>query len=249
MKKLILIIACIISTLCHAQTVRVAAAANLRFILDEIKAKYILENSKTQIEVTLGASGALTQQIINGAKFDFFMSADIKFPRKLKEQGLTSGKVETYAFGKLVLWSNSMDVSKGIELLKDKNVKRIAIAKPDIAPYGERAVQCMKYYGLLENVKNKLVYADNISQAAQYAETGNAEVAFIAYALVFGPEMKNKGKYYILDTLSYKPVEQACVLVKGWVHNPEAAKFMSFVLSEKCRPIFEKYGFVTPQRR
>jgi molybdate transport system substrate-binding protein len=246
MKRLLIIIACLFSTMLNAQTVRVAAAGNLRFVLDDIKAKYAKVNPKADIQVTLGSSGALTQQIINGADFDFFMAADIKFPQKLKEQGCVEGLVKTYAFGKLVLWSNTLDVSKGIESLKDPKVTRIAIAKPDVAPYGERAIQCLKYYNLYESMKDKLVYADNISQAAQFAESGNAEIAFIAYALVFGPEMQDKGNYFVLDTQSYKPVEQACVLLKGWQKNPEAAKFMNFVLSEQCRPIFEKYGFILP---
>jgi molybdate transport system substrate-binding protein len=246
MKRFIFIISCMFAILIHAQTVRVAAAGNLRFILDDIKAQYILKNPKVKIDVTLGASGALAQQIINGAAFDFFMSADIKFPQKLKEQACAVGDVKTYGFGKLVLWSTTLDVSKGIDILKDKSVTRIAIAKPEIAPYGERAVQCLKYYNLYESSKDKLVYADNIAQAAQFAETGNAEIAFIAYALVFGPEMKDKGHYFVLDTKSYKPVEQACVLLKGWERNPEAKKFMAFVLSVDCKPIFEKYGFIVP---
>lgn len=247
MKRIILLIACMVSIAIHAQTVRVAAAGNLRFIIGDIKAKYLALNPNANIAVTLGASGALTQQIINGASFDFFMAADIKFPRKLKDQGCASGNVKTYGFGKLVLWSNRLDVSKGVEILNDKKIMRIAIAKPDIAPYGERAVECLKYYKLYENSKNKLVFADNIAQAAQFAETGNAEVAFIAYALLFGPEMKGKGNYFVLDTSSYKPVEQACVLLKGWERNREAAKFMEFILSAECKPIFEKYGFIVPR--
>lgn len=246
MRRLLIAIACVAAITAHAQTVRVAAAGNLRYILDDIKAKYAEVNPKANIQVTLGASGALTQQIINGATFDFFMAADIKFPNKLKEQGCASGAVRTYAFGKLVLWSNMVDVSKGIEIVSDKGVSRIAIAKPDIAPYGERALECLKFNNLFESTKSKLVYADNIAQAAQFAETGNAELAFIAYALVFGPEMKDKGHYFVLDTKSYKPVEQACVLVKGWERNPDAKKFMAFVLSVECKPIFEKYGFIVP---
>lgn len=247
MKKVFIALLLAFSVSLQAQTVRVAAAGNLRYILDDIKAQYALKNPKVKIDITLGASGTLTQQIINGASFDFFMAADKTFPDKLKEQGVASGDVKTYAFGKLVLWSSSLDVSKGLDILLDKSVTKIAIAKPAVAPYGERAIQCLKYYGLYEKVKDKIVYADNIAQAAQYASTGNAEVGFVAYALVMGPELKDKGKYLMLDTKSYKPVEQACVLIKGWERNPEAAKFMKFALSAECKPIFEKYGFVVPE--
>jgi molybdate transport system substrate-binding protein len=215
--------------------------------MDDIKALYVENHPETKIEVTLGASGALLQQIVNGAQFDFFMAADKIFPDKLKEQGAAVGDVKTYAFGKLALWSNVVDISKGIEAVTDDAVVRIAVAKPEVAPYGERAVQCLKYYGLFDKVKEKIVYADNIAQAAQYASTGNAEIGFLALALVLAPDMKDKGKYLVLDTKSYKPVEQACVLVKTWERNAEASKFMDFVLSDACKSIFEKYGFILPQ--
>lgn len=234
----------LISLSVQAQTVKVAAAANLRFVLNEIKVKYELKNPKAKIIVNLGASGALVQQITNGADFDLFMAADKVFPEKLKSQGIVSGKIQTYAFGKLVIWSNTIDVTKGLNCVVNTDVKRIAIAKPDIAPYGDRAVECLKYYKLFDKVKHKIVYADNIAQTAQFAQTGNAEIGFLALSLAMSPEMK--GTYFVLDTKSYKPVEQAMVLIKSWQSNPEAAKFVKFVLSDQCKPIFEKYGFLVP---
>lgn len=244
MKKILLILLTALSISAQAQTVRIAAAGNLRFILDEIKAKYASVNPKANITVNLGSSGALFQQITNGANFDIFMAADKIYPDKLKAQGIVAGEVKTYAFGKLVIWSNTVDVSKGLNILSDKSVNKIAIAKPDVAPYGNRAIECLKFYNLFDKLKSKIVYADNIAQAAQFAQTGNAEIGFIALALAMAPDMK--GSYYVLDTKSYKPVEQAMVLVKNWQSNPEAAKFMKFVLSATCKPIFEKYGFIVP---
>lgn len=249
MRKILIILFCLYTLTSYSQTVKVAAAGNLRYIMEEIKVQYSKKNPKVKIEVSYGASGSLAQQIINGASFNFFMSADAKFPQKLKEQGCASGAVKIYGYGKLVLWSNMLDVSEGIKVLNDPQITHIAIAKPEVAPYGERAVQCLKYYHLYDGLKTKLVYADNIAQAAQFAETGNAEIAFIAYALVFGPEMQGKGKVYLLDPNSYKPVEQACVLLKGWERNPESAKFMNFVLSDECKSIFEKYGFILPIKK
>lgn len=230
----------------QAQKIRVAAAANLRYLLDDIKTAYVEKHPEVKVEITLGASGALLTQIINGAQFDFFMAADVSFPQKLKEQGAAEGNVKTYAFGQLALWSTVVDVTKGIGIVAENSVVHIALAKPDIAPYGERAVQALTYYGLFEKVKDKIVYADNIAQAAQYVSTGNAEVGFVAQALVLAPDMKDKGNYLLLDRKSYKPVEQGCVLVKTLERNPEAAKFMDFVLSNACKPIFEKYGFILP---
>ncbi len=244
MKRAVIFLLMTLSVSLQAQTVKIAAAGNLRFILDEIKTKYAKINPNTDIVVNLGSTGNLFQQIANGADFDLFMAADKVYPNKLKDQGIVSGEVKTYAFGKLVIWSNTVDVSKGLEILTDKSVNHIAIAKPEVAPYGDRAVQCLKYYNLFDKVKNKIVYADNIAQTAQFAQTGNAEIGFLALSLAMAPEMK--GTYFLLDIKSYKPVEQAMVLIKGWESKPEAARLMKFILSEDCKPVFRKYGFLIP---
>lgn len=242
MKRIVIIIAFCVAMSAQAQTVKVAAAANLRFVFDEIKASYISANPKVTVDVNFGSSGALLQQILNGAEFDVFMAADNSFPVKLKDQGATSGKIKTYALGKLVLWSNTIDLTKGLEMLTDPSVKRIAIAKPELAPYGDRAIEVLKSSGLYDKIKDKIIYADNISQTAQFAQTGNAEVAFLAMSLTMTPEMK--GFVYVIDPKAYKPIEQAMVLVKSWKVNPEADKLMKFVLSDRCKPIFEKSGYI-----
>jgi molybdate transport system substrate-binding protein len=244
MKKIGMILFIVLPISLQAQTVNIAAAANLRFVLDEIKTKYASIDPKVRIVVNFGSSGSLVQQITNGADFDLFMAADKVYPDQLKAQGIVTGNVITYAYGKLVLWSNSVDVSKGMVILTNKTVSHIAIAKPDVAPYGNRALECLKYYHLFDKVKDKIVYADNISQAAQFAQTGNAEVGFLALALALAPDMK--GAYFVLDPKSYKPVEQAMVLLKNTKNKAEAARFMKFVMSADCKPIFEKYGFVVP---
>jgi molybdate transport system substrate-binding protein len=144
----------------------------------------------------------------------------------------------------MVLWSNMLDVSKGLDILTDPSVKKIAVAKPELAPYGDRAIAILKQAGLYEKVKDKIIYADNISQTAQFAQTGNAEVTFLAMSLTLTPDMK--GSVYLIDPQMYKPVEQAMILVKGWKVNPEATKFMKFVLGPQCKPIFEKFGYIVP---
>ena len=244
MKRVIFILFIFIALSAHSQTVKVAAAANLRFVFDEIKTTYIQTNPKTNVSTIFGSSGALLQQILNGAEFDVFMAADNSFPVKLKDQGAASGEMKVYALGKLVLWSNTLDVSKGLDMLTDPSVKKIAVAKPELAPYGDRAIACLKQVRLYEKVKGKIIYADNISQTAQFAQTGNAEVAFLALSLTLTPDMK--GSVYVIDPKAYKPVEQAMILIKGWKLNPEAAKFMKFVLSPQCKLIFEKYGYIVP---
>lgn len=244
MKRLFYIIIVFVTFTAQAQNVKVAAAANLRFVFDEIKTAYTQANPKNNVSAIFGSSGALLQQILNGAEFDVFMAADNTFPVKLKDQGAASGEMKVYALGKMVLWSNMLDVSKGLDVLTDPSVKKIAVAKPELAPYGDRAIAILKQSGLYEKVKDKIIYADNISQTAQFAQTGNAEVAFLAMSLTLTPDMK--GSVYLIDPKMYRPVEQAMILVKGWKVNPEAAKFMKFVLSPQCKPIFEKFGYIVP---
>jgi molybdate transport system substrate-binding protein len=244
MRNLIITLILVLSVTARAQTVKVAAAANLRYVFEEIKTNYEAANPKVKITANFGSSGTLLQQILNGAEFDLFMAADNSYPVKLKEQRASASEIGVYAYGKLVLWSNTVDVSKGLDMLTDVSVKRIAIAKPELAPYGDRAIECLKLAGLYEKVKDKIIFADNISQTAQFAQTGNAEVAFLAMSLTLTPEMK--GSVYEIDTKLYTPVEQAMILVKRWQTNPEAAKFMKYILSKSCKPIFEKNGYVTP---
>jgi len=231
-----------------AQKVNVAAAANLRYVLEEIKTVYLKTHPKSTVNLTFGSSGTLVQQISNGAMFDFFMAADNEFPLKLKDKGLTVGPMKTYAFGKLALYSTTLDVEKlGLEALKDASVKKIAVANPETAPYGERSVELLKSLGLYEKSKSKLVIAENISQAAQYAFTGNVEIGFVALSLALAPEMAGKGSCFVIPTKMYKPVEQACILIKRPVLNTEAVRFRTYVLSAATKPIWEKYGYTVPE--
>ncbi len=244
MKRTIIILCALLFVLTSfAQTIKIAAAANLRNVLDEIKVAYLKENPKAKLEITYGASGNLTQQILNGASFDFFMAADNEFPLKLQQKKATIRAMKVYAYGKLVMWSNSVDVSKGLEVLSSPNVKKIAIAKPETAPYGERSVEFLKKRNVINTLSSKIVYADNISQAAQFATTGNAEIAFTALSLAFSPEMKKEGQYYLVPESDYTPIAQACVLLKTKIYNPAAAKFMQYVLSPQTESLWLKWGY------
>jgi len=141
MRQFLILFILTISINIKAQTIKIAAAGNLRFTLEEIKTRYTKINPGVNITVTLGSSGALFQQITNGEDFDIFMSADRIYPDKLKAQGIISGEVQVYAYGKLVMWSNTLDLTKGIDVLTENSVHRISIAKPEVAPYGERAME------------------------------------------------------------------------------------------------------------
>ena len=231
-----------------AQKVNVAAAANLRFVLEEIKDEYQKLNPNSKVNITFGSSGNLVQQIINGAAFDFFMAADNNFPLKLKEKGVTYGEMRTYAFGKLAIYSTTLDLTSGIDILNNPLIKKISIAKPETAPYGDRSIALLKSQNLYDGLKPKIVLADNISQAAQFAYTGNAEVGFVALSLALSPDMLEKGTYHIVDQALYTPIEQACILIKQSVANGEAKKFMSYVLSPATIDIWEKYGYASPAK-
>jgi molybdate transport system substrate-binding protein len=248
MKKILLSILLFLTVLTvQSQKVNVAAAANLRYVLEEIKTSYVKTYPKAVVTITYGSSGMLVQQIVNGASFDFFMAADNEFPIKLKDKGLTTGPMSTYAFGKLVLYSTTLDVEHlGLSALKDPDVKKIAIANPETAPYGERAEALLKSQGLYNTLKPKIVVGENISQAAQFAFTGNAELGFVALSLALAPDMAGKGSCYVIPSKMYQPIEQACILIKRAVLNTEAARFRKYVLSPVTKPIWEKYGYRVP---
>ncbi len=247
MKRIIISLTILLATLSvSAQKVNVAAAANLRYVLEDIKAAYVKQNPKAKVNLTFGASGMLVQQIQNGANFEFFMAADNEFPLKLKDKGLTTGSMSTYAFGKLAIYSTTLPVDKlGLGALKDASVMKVAITNPEIATYGERAIELLKRQKLYDGLKSKIILGENISQAAQSAFTGNAEIGFIALSLALAPDMSGKGDYYIVPPSLYKPIEQACILLKTPVLNTEAAKFKKFVLSPATKAIWGKWGFKT----
>ena len=229
-----------------AQKVSVTAAADLRYAMDEIVVAYKKVNPKSDIKVTYGSSGNAYQQIINGAPYDIYFSADIMYPNKLKAQGLTASNPKLYAIGFIVLWSNQIDVSKGLSSLNDPGIKKIAIANPDHAPYGKRAEESLKFYKMYDALKSKLIMGENISQAAQFAQTGNAEVGILALSLVLSPAMKNQGKYFLIDSNSYSPLEQAYVIIKKPTVNTETYKFAKFMTTPTARAIYKSYGFKLP---
>jgi molybdate transport system substrate-binding protein len=144
------------------------------------------------------------------------------------------------------MWSAKLDISKGIEILKSNDVKNIAIANPKVAPYGKRAIECLKYYKIDNQVKDKIVEGENVSQAAQFVLTGNAEVGLIALSLSLSPEMKTIGKYFSIDEKSYSKLEQAYVIIKKSETNKAVLKFTQFIETEQARKLFGKYGFKLP---
>lgn len=233
-----LILASLIALNAHASNhVRIAAASDLKFALDEMKTEFVKTHKEADIEVVLGSSGQFEQQIEKGAPFDLFLSADESYPKMLTEKKLTQGTPWTYGTGTLVLWtSKSIDVKKGLQILKDANVKKIAIANPEHAPYGKAAKEALGKAGLYEAVQSKLVLGDSISQTAQFAQTGAADVGLIALALARSPQMK--GKYEIVKEAT--PLTQAGVVL---TKNETAKQFADFVISPEGQKILRNFGF------
>ncbi len=246
MKQILIIIAFWIAMSAQAQTVKIVAAADLRYAMDEIVKDFKKTNSGANVEVIYGSSGNAFTQISNGAPFDLYFSADIVYPKKLKEAGLTLSDPKLYAIGRIVLWSASLDISKGLSVLAGNPNIKIATANPEHAPYGQRSVEALKFYRLYEKVEKQLIFGENISQAAQFCLSGNADAGLIALSLVLSPSMTNHGKYFLIDEKAHRPLEQAYAILNHAKGNKHAFAFAEFISSPAARLIFEKYGFTLP---
>jgi molybdate transport system substrate-binding protein len=233
--------------------INVAAAADLSAALQEVAAKFE-KRTGVVVKLSFGASGALTQQIQNGAPFDLFFSADTDYPRQLIAGGQAeSATLYRYAVGKLVLWvpkDSPLDVEhKGMDVLLDASVKKIAIANPQYAPYGRAAVAALKHYGVYEKVSDRLVLGENVAQAAQFAESGNTQAGFVALAHAMAPAMQGKGKYWIIAADSYPPLDQGVVLISRSPHEQDAAAFLEYVKTAEAGAVLRRYGFSLPEQK
>src|SRR5258708_7468285 len=235
------------------QVITVAAAADVGAALKEITETYEKETG-VKVKLSFGASGALAQQIHNRAPFDVFFSADMDYPRQLISYGdAEAGSLYRYAVGKLALWApadSPLDVAhRGMNILLDPSVKRIAIANPQHAPYGRAAVEAMKHVGLYEQVSDRLVLGENISQAAQFVESGNAQVGFVAMAHVVSPAMQGKGKYWEIPAEAYPALDQGVVVIKYSRHKKEAAAFVKYIKTKPVADVLRRYGFTVPEQK
>jgi molybdate transport system substrate-binding protein len=235
-----------ISQLCVAQEITVAAAADLQFAMQDVAARFQKETGKT-VKLIYGSSGNFFQQIQNGAPFDMFFSANLDYPKKLEASGLTEpGSFYPYARGKIVIWvrnESKLDLSSGLKILLDPSVKKIAIANPQHAPYGQAAVAAMQTENIYEKVKDKFVLGENISQTASFAVSGSADVGIVALALALSPNMKDKGRYAEVPSGEYPPIEQACVILAASKNKEAARQFLSFVKTPAIADVLRSYGF------
>ena len=225
---------------------RVSAAADLHFAMPELVAGFEKKNIAT-LQVSYGSSGNFFTQIQNGAPFDLFFSADSEYVKRLDAAGLSEpGTTGIYAMGRLVLWTRAdaaVDVRRdGWKALLDSRVEKIAIANPAHAPYGKAAEAALRSAGIYDQVKGKLVFGENISQTAQFVQSGNAQVGLVALSLAISPAMK-EGHRWEVPVEAYPPIEQSAVVLRSSKNVAAARAFLDFVRGEQGREILRKNGF------
>ncbi len=248
--KISLLILLLLSTFVTAQEITVAAAADLSTALPEIGAAYAKQTGRS-VKLSFGSSGNLTTQIENGAPFDLFFSADESYPAQLIEKGLADkDSLYRYAVGRLVLWVPNgvpVDVQKlGIQALLDPAVKKIAIANPLHAPYGRAAEAALKHFGVYDQISSKLVLGENISQTAQFVESGNAQAGLIALSHALSPATKDKGHYWTVPLDAYPTLNQAAVVISKSKQPAAARKFLDYVRGPESTSLLRAYGFSLP---
>jgi molybdate transport system substrate-binding protein len=240
----------LLGQLSAAQEITVAAAADLQFAMQDVAARFQKETGKT-VKAIYGSSGNFFQQIQNGAPFDMFFSANLDFPKKLEAAGLIEpGSYYQYARGKIVVWvpkESKVDTTSGMKALLDPSIKKIAVANPQHAPYGQAAVAAMQKEGIYEKVKDKFVLGENISQTASFVVSGAADVGIIALSLALAPNMKGKGRSADVPPEDYPPIEQACVILASSKNKDTARQFLSFIKTAAIGDVFRSYGFEVPK--
>lgn len=229
---------------------RIAAAADLKYALEEVIAAFGKDYPAVKASPTFGSSGNFSTQLASGAPFDLFLSADIQYPRTLVEAGVAEpGTLFEYAVGRIVLWvpnDSKLDVTRGGDVLRDPALRKLAIANPAHAPYGRAAEAAMRDLKCYEDMEGKLVLGENIAQAAQFVASGAADAGVIALSLAISPQMKDKGRYWEIPLKHYAPILQGGVIMKQ-ARNAEAARaFLDFLIGPRGRAILKQNGFYMP---
>lgn len=231
-----------------AQKLSIATAANFRepmiIIIGHFEAAY----PGIEVVPVFASSGTLYHQIMHDAPYDLFYSADTVFPQKLFEAGRSDEAPQVYARGHLVLWSRDFDVRSGISVLSENANLRMAIANPDLAPYGKSAVSFLKYHHLYAALEKRLIIAENIGQAAQFVITGNADCGILAKSQLSHKAIAGKGFYHELDPAAYKPIEQAFVAIKREGNKEMVEKFVRFASRPEILEIISAYGYETARK-
>lgn len=249
-----LLLALIVTSLpSHAGEITVAAASDLKFVLDELVTEFHTNQTAVRVKVTYGSSGTILVQLLKNAPFDLYFSADITYPKKLVEAGLASEtNIFPYAIGRIVVWApkqSPLDVRKlGMASVLAPSVKKIAIANPQHAPYGVAAVAAMKSLKVYDQTVPKLIYGENIAQTAQLVQNGAADVGVIALSLAIAPQMRDAGSYWEVPVDAYPKMEQGGVILNRTKDANAAKAFRDFLLSDHGRRVLKRYGFFLPTK-
>jgi len=234
----------------RAEEIAVAAASDLNFAIKDVIGEFEKQTGH-RVKLSLGSSGNFYAQLQQGAPFDLYFSADIGYPKKLEEAGLTvPGSLYRYAVGRVVLWvpnTSPLDLSKGLTVLREPGIKKIAIANPKHAPYGRAAVAAMEHAQVYGDVKDRLVLGENISQAAQFIESGACDVGIIALSLAMAPAMSTAGRYWEIPAEAHPPLEQGAVVMKQSKNQELARSFLGFLQGPQGQEIMTRYGFTLPK--
>jgi molybdate transport system substrate-binding protein len=246
---LIAFLAMVCLSRCSAQEITIAAAADLQFAMQDIADRFQRETGKT-VNLIYGSSGNFFQQLQNGAPFDIFFSANLDYAKQLEAAKLTEpGSYYQYARGKIVIWvpkDSNLDVGSGLQVLLNPSIKKIAVANPQHAPYGQAAVAAMQKEHVYDKIQDKLVLGENISQTASFVVSGAADVGIVALALALSPNMKEKARYSIIPADEYPPIEQACVILSSSKNKESAKQFLSFIKQPEIGELLRTYGFDVP---
>jgi molybdate transport system substrate-binding protein len=231
------------------RTVAIAAASDLQTVMPRLAADFE-KASGIRAVISLGSSGSFFAQIQNGAPFDVFMSADVDYPRRLAAAGQAdAATLYAYATGELVVWvrkDSGLDAGLGLALLRDPRVRHVAIANPDFAPYGRAAVAALQSERLYDAVRDRLVRGDNISQAAQLAQSGNAEAGLLSHSLVLGATMQATGNFALVPASTYPPIVQGAILVSASRRRDAGRAFLRYLRGPAARQTLATFGFGPP---
>ncbi len=245
---LILFILFLISACEHQESsttkITIATAANMHFAMSELTNKFT-QKTGVKCDLIISSSGKLTAQIQQGAPYDVFVAADMKYPNEVFNMELAHTPPKIYASGRLVLWSMSNDIPLSINSLTADAVKHIAIANPKTAPYGAAALEILMHYEIAEKIKHKLVYGESITQVNQFISSKSVEIGITALSVVMSSKLKEKGQWIVLNDNFYTPIQQGAVIIKHKKKKTvNAQKFYDFLFSNEAKPILEKFGYL-----
>lgn len=243
--NLLLILLLFLALSCNSnekEKLRIAAASNMQFAIKEV-AKAFQKEYDLSCETIISSSGKLTAQIKEGAPYDLFISADMKYPNLLVKEGFCVDDTRVYAYGQLVLWSPSSPTLLNLDSLSSSSIKHIALANPKTAPYGRAAKEALDYFGLSQSIEDKLVFGESISQTNQFILSGAAETGFTAKSVVLSPNLNTEGQWLEIDPSAYQAIEQGIVVLKDSRQLKNALLFRDFLQGSKGKKILEDFGY------